>query len=297
MSVIRVIKREKNYFTIQKEALLNPKLSFKAKGLWAYCMSRKDDWSFHVRHLATISKEKRDAIYTMIDELIKYGYCIKMQQQKHGNGRFSKIEYVICETIEEMEDFKKSLPRTGFPDTVDLDPENPPLVINEREQIDKHKDIPLPPKKGNRPSSKRVEKKEVARFVKVTKVQEEELLKRAQGSPDLVQSWYDFLSTWKVGKGIEDRGNDYGSILRWVIKAVSEEQAKPKPEDRKKENRLFALKVKTKFHFHPDIRNERNHMDFSRGMYSKIISYEENGFKDQVLNEIRKMNLPTDGLI
>ena len=73
MSIIRV-KHDKNYVCIHKGALEDPNLSFKAKGLWAYCMSRPDDWEFHVSHLASVSKEKECAIYSALKELKREGY-------------------------------------------------------------------------------------------------------------------------------------------------------------------------------------------------------------------------------
>ena len=81
MSVIKV-KAQKDFTVLFNVVLENPDLSFKAKGLWAYCMSRPDDWEFHVSHLATVSKEKERAIYAALDELIKAGVVVRTQHNK-----------------------------------------------------------------------------------------------------------------------------------------------------------------------------------------------------------------------
>lgn len=121
MSVLRV-DHQKNYVVINKEALEDKNLSFKAKGLWAYCMSRPNDWEFHVSHLAKISKDGEDSIYSAIKELVDNGYCEKVQGSY--KGRFTKVDYVIRE-------IKIILPLRDFPDAVFPDAENPGVLSNE----------------------------------------------------------------------------------------------------------------------------------------------------------------------
>lgn len=94
MTVIRV-SHQKNYVVINKLVLEDKDLSFKAKGIWAYYMSRPDDWTFHVSHLATISSEKEKAVYSGLKELEKAGYLRKIQLRE--NGRFGTFDYEISE--------------------------------------------------------------------------------------------------------------------------------------------------------------------------------------------------------
>ena len=121
MSVIR-IKKTENFVVLHKRALEDPRLSFKAKGLWAYCLSRPNDWTFHVTHLATVSKEGTDAIYSAIKELIECGYARKIQEVK--GGKFQKVDYEIFETCQ----IQEILPLRDFPYTEDPQTENPPLL-------------------------------------------------------------------------------------------------------------------------------------------------------------------------
>ena len=121
MSVVKV-RIQKDFVVLYNGVLENPRLSFKAKGLWAYCMGRPDNWEFHVSHLATVSSDGRDAIYAALKELEDEGLVHKVQERERG--KFKKIDYIIYPYPQEIQ---KILPLTGFPDTAKPDTENPPL--------------------------------------------------------------------------------------------------------------------------------------------------------------------------
>lgn len=122
MSVIKV-KIQKDFTVLYNGVLENPNLSFKAKGLWAYCMSRPDNWQFHVNHLATVSKDGVDAIYSALKELEQAGLVQK--QQSNEGGKFGPVDYIIYPYPEEI---KIILPQRDFPETEDPQTENPALT-------------------------------------------------------------------------------------------------------------------------------------------------------------------------
>lgn len=116
MASVRVEKREGNFFVAQKEVVECPLLSWQAKGLWSYAMSRPNHWQFKVEHLATISRNKIKSTYSCLHELIKVGYCI-LTQTKNLDGKWGPVDYVIFETLElgvkykeKQEELKKFLP-------------------------------------------------------------------------------------------------------------------------------------------------------------------------------------------
>ncbi len=117
MSIIRTShNRENPYVMLNKSALEDPFLSWAAKGLWAYLMSRSDDWNVSVTHLSSIYSEKgggERAIYSLLNELIEIGYCERIKVHG-GKGQFQKTEYVIKE-------FKKCLPRCSQADVAQAD--------------------------------------------------------------------------------------------------------------------------------------------------------------------------------
>ncbi len=121
MSVIKV-RIQKDFTVLCNSVLENLNLSFKAKGLWAYCMSRPDNWQFHVNHLATVSKDGVDAVYSALAELKEAGLVEYVQPNK---GKFEKAEYIIYPY---PQDFKISLPQRGFPDAGSSDAKNPALT-------------------------------------------------------------------------------------------------------------------------------------------------------------------------
>lgn len=151
MCIVRVVhNRENPYVVLNKKALWNEKLSLKAIGLWARCMSRPDDWRFNVTELANSGKEGKRAIYTAIDELIREGYALRLDHtEKSEDGKFSGggVEYVFFEfppTSEEKQDyidkFKKSFRQSGFGDSRNGDSRNAPL-LSTKEELKKEKKI------------------------------------------------------------------------------------------------------------------------------------------------------------
>ena len=122
MTVVRV-RIQKDFTVLYNGVLENPRLSFKAKGLWAYCMSRPDNWHFHVNHLATVSKEGIDAVYSAIKELEAEGLVEKTQ--KNQGGVFGPVDYTIYPYAQEIQ---KILPLRDFPQTEDPQTENPALT-------------------------------------------------------------------------------------------------------------------------------------------------------------------------
>jgi hypothetical protein len=119
MSIIRICHNKDNpYVQLNKNALWDERLSLRAVGLWARCMSRPNDWKFYVPELAKTGKEKEKAIYSTLRELIEIGYVMKLSSYKKGEGgRFEDgdVEYIFFEFIPSEEDkykiteeFKKS---------------------------------------------------------------------------------------------------------------------------------------------------------------------------------------------
>lgn len=118
MTIYRV-KHQRDFIILHKGALENPNLSFKAKGLWAYCMSKPDDWVFNVKHLATVSQDKKESVCAAIKELELEGYIIRTQGR--DKGKFSKVDY-------EINEIQIILPQRQKPAPVLPLPENPPLL-------------------------------------------------------------------------------------------------------------------------------------------------------------------------
>jgi hypothetical protein len=126
-TVIRVVKdREHPYVILNKDFLENDALSWKAKGLLAYLLSRPDDWTVIVRDLIRRSKDGRDSVYAALKELTVAGY-LEMELERDG-GKFARRRYVVYERPRENAAITASSPHTEKPDTVKPDTVNPPLL-------------------------------------------------------------------------------------------------------------------------------------------------------------------------
>ena len=79
------------------KALSDPNLSLKAKGLWAFIMTKPDGWKINSRGLSTQLKEGREAIMSGLRELEENGYLTRgMVRQK--DGRFVQGDSILYET-------------------------------------------------------------------------------------------------------------------------------------------------------------------------------------------------------
>ncbi len=227
--IFRTVKNA-HYVCIHKGFLEDKNLSFRAKGLLAYCLGKPDNWEFHVSHLQNVSTEGRDAVYSAIKELMKSGYIIRTVSRV--KGKFERGHYEIYETPQKIEkepvpenpDMVEPLP--GNPDTVKPDTANPPLVSNDNiisnERIN---NISAPAKADAKKSisSSLVKRKEQ---VKVSDDDHQKLI--AKHGADLTEKAYEFLNDWKLSKAETDpkaltKHTDYYRITKWVMKEVKEQ--------------------------------------------------------------------------
>ena len=94
--IIRVKKRDNPYVIIDKTALDDPRLSFRAKGILAYLLSRPDNWTPNREQLADVSREGRDAVSSALNELKEFGYFErKRERQEDGTFQFVGVIYEV----------------------------------------------------------------------------------------------------------------------------------------------------------------------------------------------------------
>ena len=113
MSVIRIKKRSTPYVTLNTTALNDARLSFRAKGLHTYLMSKPDDWRVYIVQLEKESpKEGREAIAGALKELEAAGY-IHRERIRGEKGRMAGWDTTIYETPE-LADEKVESTENGF---------------------------------------------------------------------------------------------------------------------------------------------------------------------------------------
>lgn len=95
-TIIRAARNSENpYAQIARAIFEDDRLSWRAKGIMGYLLSRKDDWKVFVGDLQKRSKDGRDACYAGLDELGQAGYLERHEVRE--KGRIKGYEYVIHE--------------------------------------------------------------------------------------------------------------------------------------------------------------------------------------------------------
>lgn len=107
MSIIRIQKRENPFVQIDKGAINNPNLTWKAKGLLTYLISKPDNWKTKIEDLVNKSTDGREACRSGLLELEQNGYILK-RRMRDDNGQYSKILYDVFELPQLNKNFNKS---------------------------------------------------------------------------------------------------------------------------------------------------------------------------------------------
>ena len=148
MSIIK-IRKQKNFSIISNIPLNDKSISFKAKGIWAYLMSKPEDWEVRVSNLINTSTEGRDAIYSGIKELVEAGYMNKIQHRDES-GKMTGIEYQVFEDPVN----RISKPLTENPEADNPDSDNrTQLKTDNKIKTDDDKTGPAPQENEESPSS------------------------------------------------------------------------------------------------------------------------------------------------
>lgn len=131
--IVRVAKRENGYAIIDPYFLSDERLTWKAKGILSYLLSKPSNWKVYISDLIKRSKDGRDAVYSAMKELEGAGY-IERRQIRDEQERVEGIETIVYERP--LVDYCYA----ENPDTEEPLTENPPLVINDLNKIDSKKE-------------------------------------------------------------------------------------------------------------------------------------------------------------
>ena len=106
--VIRVKKRPSNFVMMDKTFLEDDRLSYKAKGLLAYLLSKPDDWKVIVGNLVNSSKDGKASVYAGLKELKECGYYEKVPVRNEQGTRIIRWESTVYEVpISLLTDFQE----------------------------------------------------------------------------------------------------------------------------------------------------------------------------------------------
>ena len=97
--------RRHRFVIVDQAAIEDARLSWAARGLLAYLLSRPDDWKVLINDLKKRGNLGRDGIYALLRELRRTGY-VRFERHRDARGRMRGGTYIVSE-----------LPHTAFPGT------------------------------------------------------------------------------------------------------------------------------------------------------------------------------------
>jgi len=131
-TIYRVVKSSENpYVMIDRRPIDNPALSYKAKGILTYLMSRPDGWEVSVADLINHATDGEDSVRSGLKELRVAGHMKYTKMREKG-----RITGWLIEVYE--------LPHSDFqhvviPDVGKQDKENPTQVISNSNRTERNK--------------------------------------------------------------------------------------------------------------------------------------------------------------
>lgn len=151
-NIIRVMKGKENpYVMIDKRIYSDSNLSWKAKGILSYLLSKPDNWRVQESDIIKQSKDGRDSVRAGLKELIEAGY-MKHNSVRNESGKILFWEYQVFEvpTDQASDDLARigfstsGFPTSGFStsgksDTTNKDLTNKDLTKNEYRRTQKRK--------------------------------------------------------------------------------------------------------------------------------------------------------------
>ena len=121
--VIRVRKRPHNFVMMDKTFLEDDRLSYKAKGILAYLLSKPDNWKVIVGNLVNHSTDGKSSVYAGLKELKECGYYEKKPIRNGEGTRITRWESTVYEIPNSL--------LTNYQDIDNIDIENQLLENHE----------------------------------------------------------------------------------------------------------------------------------------------------------------------
>lgn len=97
ITITRAARRDR-FTVVHNDTIEDDALSFRALGLLVYLLSKPDNWSTHVKHLATTHCEGREAVGAAIRHLVKAGY-ITRKWVRTDDQAVPTMHYLVSEVV------------------------------------------------------------------------------------------------------------------------------------------------------------------------------------------------------
>lgn len=87
------------YTTVDTNVLTDTLLSYKAKGIYSYLISRPDNWDYNMTNIINTSTDGRESVQAGIKELERYKNGLLKRIRSHNNyGKFAGWNWEIYDT-------------------------------------------------------------------------------------------------------------------------------------------------------------------------------------------------------
>ena len=119
-------KKASKFYAVDLRIIENESLSWAAKGVWTYLISRPEGWKVNRADLLSRGKEKDSALRTIIKELESVG-LLKIERLQAKAGKFAPTVWVVSEEpdFSHIENPQEEKPHVGQPHAENPHVENP----------------------------------------------------------------------------------------------------------------------------------------------------------------------------
>lgn len=287
--------RNFSHLVIPAEIWLHKNLSIQAKCLWAeiYSLYDKERGGCYASdaYLFEFLQIKRRRLYELFKELKNAG----LLKNVSNDGRQVVRKALLPLTEDDVQIQSRSAEnRTNEVQKTALYP----YIDRKEEEIYNAPPSAVHPSPSSKRKKAKEQKQEVATNVWLTPTQQKQLLKKCNGSTDLVQRAYEKLADWKVGNEITG-GDDYKALCKWALEAAQkEEKKKTKKQDSTEvvEKRRASIKKYCSKNWEWFKAHQIYFADCVN--YVRIgnddLYYDNNKFEELFAHIIRKLNLPNE---
>jgi len=110
MAIMRFSKGKKNpYFQVHNSTINDTRLSWQAKGLLCYLISKPDHWYVNYHDLISCSTNGIKSVRSILKELIESCYLFRSQLRRN-DGKFSYYDFTVYEIPQKPKYIKNKLP-------------------------------------------------------------------------------------------------------------------------------------------------------------------------------------------
>lgn len=106
-------KKNKNYETISLECTKDSRISWKAKGIHTYLITRPDYWHIHIKDLINRSPDGKTSLYSGLAELSEFGYIFRMIK-RNDKKQIISGGYFTSDVPMERKDAANSIKEFGW---------------------------------------------------------------------------------------------------------------------------------------------------------------------------------------